>query len=359
MFRFVLFAFCSLISLNATAQTPVYDYMVWADEFDGNGAIDASNWHHQTQIPSGGSWYNNEIQHYTNRVANSYVSNGSLKVVAKKETFTDQGVTKSYTSARLNSKFAFTYGKVEVRAKLPTGVGTWPAIWTLGKNIIEPGGFWSGTDGTVSWPACGELDIMEHWGSNQDYISSAIHSPSSFGNTMNVGGRVIAGVSTNYHLYTMEWSPDKIVFSVDGVEHYTYEPAIQNAETWPFDADQYLLLNVAVLPNIDPAYTESSMEIDYVRVYQETPLSVNDITKTNTVVVYPNPAKNYIHIALSKAHIGGTLSMYTMLGALIDEHQIIDSEVQIDLTRYQEGVYFLKIESEAGVVSKKIIKSSN
>jgi beta-glucanase (GH16 family) len=97
-------------------------------------AIDSSKWFHQTLLPNGSSWYNGEQQHYTDRTENSYVSNGTLKIVAKKERYRDQNVTKDYTSARLNSKYAFQYGTVEVRAKLPSGVGTWPAIWTLGKK---------------------------------------------------------------------------------------------------------------------------------------------------------------------------------------------------------------------------------
>ena len=135
------------------------------------------------------SWYNGELQHYTDRIENSYVQNGHLYLVAKNETFTDQGVTKNYTSARLNSKFAFTYGRIEVRASLPIGEGTWPAIWMLGKNISEPGAYWETQGfGTTSWPACGEIDIMEHWGSDQDYVQSALHTPSSSGNTVNKGG---------------------------------------------------------------------------------------------------------------------------------------------------------------------------
>ena len=244
--------------------------MVWSDEFDGNGPINSNNWFHQTQLPNNGSWYNDEIQHYTNRIDNSSVSGGILKITAKKETFTDQGYTKEYTSARLNSKFAFKYGKVEVRAKLPTGYGTWPAIWMLGINNTEPGGYWSSIYGTTSWPGCGEIDIMEHWGSNQNYIQSAIHSPSSYGNTVNHGGSVINNASTDFHIYTLEWSSEKIVFKVDGIKHYTYNPEIKNDDTWPFDAAQYLLLNIAIEPSIDAAFTESDMEIDYVRVYQET-----------------------------------------------------------------------------------------
>ncbi|MFD0779162.1 hypothetical protein ACFQZF_12395 [Flavobacterium myungsuense] len=97
----------------------VYKDLVWSDEFDNNGAVNANNWFHQTQIPSGGSWFNNEVQHYTNRLSNSFVEAGNLNIIAIKEDFRDQNVTKQYTSARLNSKFAFTYGRVDIRAKAP------------------------------------------------------------------------------------------------------------------------------------------------------------------------------------------------------------------------------------------------
>ena len=191
--------------------------LVWHDEFEGNGEINSENWFHQTQLPLGGSWYNGEIQHYTNRTENSYVSNGTLKIVAKKETFTDQEYTKEYTSARLNSKYAFTYGKVEIRAKLPEGIGTWPALWMLGKNIDEPGAYWQTEGyGTTPWPACGEVDIMEHWGSNQNYIQSAIHTPSSYGGTINHGGQYISTASSDFHVYIIEWSEEEMHFSVDG-----------------------------------------------------------------------------------------------------------------------------------------------
>lgn len=243
--------------------------LVWSDEFNSNGAINSENWFHQTQLPLSGSWYNGEIQHYTDRTDNSYVSNGTLKIVAKAETFTDQGYTKEYTSARLNSKYAFTYGKVEIRAKLPQGIGTWPALWMLGKNINEPGAYFQTQGyGTTPWPACGEVDIMEHWGSNQNYVQSAIHTSSSYGGTINLGGQYISTASSEFHVYTVEWSEEEMVFSVDGNIHYIYNPAIYNTDTWPFDSELYLLLNIAIQPGISSSFTESSMEIDYVRVYQ-------------------------------------------------------------------------------------------
>ena len=216
--------------------------LIWNDEFDGSGAIDPSKWFHQTQLPNGNSWFNNELQHYTNRLDNSYVSDGTLKIVAKKETYTDQGQTKEYTSARLNSKYAFTYGKVEIKAKLPEGVGTWPAIWMLGQNISEPGAYWQTQGyGTTSWPHCGEIDIMEHWGANQNYVQSALHTPSSYGATINHGGQYISNATTQFNVYTLEWTSEQMIFSVNGYVHYTYNPDIQNSETWPFDSPQYLL----------------------------------------------------------------------------------------------------------------------
>ena len=242
--------------------------LVWSDEFESNGTVNSEKWHHQTLLPNGYSWYNSELQHYTNRIQNSYTENGLLKIVAIKENFTDQGHTKQYTSARLNSKFSFTYGKVEVRAKLPYGVGTWPAIWTLGKNINEPGGYWTNSFGTTSWPACGEIDIMEHWGDNQNYVQSATHTPSSYGGTINHGGQTISTASSEMHTYTLVWTAEKLVFSVDDVVHYTYNPPVKDSNTWPFDSEQYLLLNLAIEPDIIPNFTQSAMEIDYVRVYQ-------------------------------------------------------------------------------------------
>ncbi|MCL6267208.1 glycoside hydrolase family 16 protein [Flagellimonas myxillae] len=247
-----------------------FDTLVWSDEFDGEGPIDTNKWFQQTQLPPGGSWWGGLVQHYTDREANAYQKDGNLYMMAKKETFEDQGETKQYTAARLNSKFAFTYGKVEVRAKVPKGVGTWPAIWMLNKNISEAGAYWEQQGfGTTSWPHCGEIDIMEHWGKNQDFVQSAVHNGSSYGHTVkNLGGQHIKTASDQFHVYVLEWTPEKMTFSVDGKVHYTYNPAVKNADTWPFDMDYYILFNIAIEPDIDPNFTESPMVVDYIRVYQ-------------------------------------------------------------------------------------------
>jgi beta-glucanase (GH16 family) len=253
-----------------------YNDLVWSDEFDQNGAVSDANWFHQTQLPAGGSWFNGELQHYTNLAANSFVDDGLLNIVAKKETYTDQGFTKDYTSARLNSKFAFKYGRVDVRAKLPVGAGTWPAIWMLGRNVNEDGGYFDAAYGTTDWPACGEIDIMEHGifpSQPTGYIQSTLHTPSSHGNSVNHGGVTASDLQNDFHVYSMNWSPSQITFLLDGIAYYTYDPAEKNADTWPFDKEQFLLLNVAmggVAGAVPPDFDQAAMQVDYVRVYQNT-----------------------------------------------------------------------------------------
>lgn len=333
---------------STTSSTEAaYDFnkLVWADEFDGTGAIDASKWFHQTKIPNGTSWYNSEIQHYTNRTDNSFLDSGYLHIVAKKETFTDQGVTKQHTSARLNSKFAFTYGKVVIRAKLPFGPGTWPAIWMMGKNVKENGAYWFTKGfGTAGWPACGEIDIMEHWGTQQNYVSSAMHTPSSSGNTINKGGRTIPGVSTGFHIYAMEWTPEKIVFSVDGIVHYTYKPAVKDDKTWPFNKDQYFILNVAVLSSISPNFTESPMIMDYIRVYQDSTLTHSGSVDSGKTGYYPNPFNDELNI-----HLGETpqqavdLRVYDISSRLVKAYNFEDNHEKItlnNLSNLPTGTYF-------------------
>ena len=329
----------------------IYTDLVWADEFDTNGAIDAAKWHHQTQLPQGGSWYNGEVQHYTNRIENSSVNNGFLDITAIKESFTDQGQTKQYTSARLNSKFAFTYGRVDVRAKLPFGDGTWPAIWTLGKNINEDGGFWDSQYGTAGWPACGEIDIMEHGLHPTNQVSVAIHTPSSYGSTVNTSIQPLADVANDFHVYSMNWSPDQITFLIDGVGFYTYNPAVKNDDTWPFYLEQYLLLNIAMGGNggaIDSNFSQSSMVIDYVRVYQNTTASTEDVFE-NKFSVYPNPSSDVLNIRTNEPI--DKVELYNTIGQLI----VAKKTTNINISSINRGVYILKIYSGKRIVTKKVM----
>ncbi|MDC1469875.1 family 16 glycosylhydrolase, partial [Flavobacteriaceae bacterium] len=330
---------------------------VWEDNFDTPGAVNSTNWHHQTQvIIPGVGWANGEEQHYTDLEENSFVdTSGNLNIVAIRKNRSDQGLTKSFTSARLNSKFAFTYGRVDVRAKLPKGNGTWPAIWTLGKNIYEPGAFWHSSHGTTSWPDCGEIDIMEHGLGATNHVSSALHTGSSSGNTENTLGINISDVNSNFHVYSMNWSPDQITFLVDGVGFYTYKPSDKNTATWPFDEDQFILLNVAmggISGAVDPGFTESAMTVDYVRVYQEVVLSTDkDLDLDSTLKLYPNPATDKIYISSKKPL--SALALYDVYGKLVLKKE--NNANSIDVSRLNSGVYFLEVSSNSERVVKKVI----
>ena len=350
------FSYDGVLDPDGNPTISIYNNLVWADEFETDGAVNPVNWFHQTLLPNGSGWYNNESQHYTDRIENSYVANGNLHIVAKDETFTDQGVTKEYTSARLNSKFAFTYGRVVVKAILPEGGGTWPAIWMLGKNITENGGYWADEFGTTGWPACGEIDIMEHWGYNQNYVSSALHTPSSFGGTVNTAGIVDENVSQEYHIYEMEWSPDQINFSLDGSLFYMYAPEVQNAATWPFNSDQYILLNIAMEGTVASSFNESDMVIDYVRVYQEgTPTSVSEVEK-GSLKLYPNPASDYLYVETSNEEPNARIEIFTIQGVQVLSQNASGAKTQISISLLAKGTYLTRYRSATRVHNGSFVK---
>jgi len=245
-------------TFTSVKPSPSFTNLVWSDEFDVDGTPNPANWDYDQGTGTNG-WGNNEAQYYTNSTNNVSVSGGMLHITAKKENFSGS----AYTSARIKTQglFSFKYGKIEVRAKLPEGGGTWPAIWMLGSNFS-----------TVGWPASGEIDIMEHIGNDLGTIHGSIHTPSSSGNTVNTGTKFVSDATTTFHVYTVNWTSEKIEFLIDDVVYYTYNPSVKNSDTWPFDANQFIILNVAMGGNfggtIDPTFTSASMDIDYVRVYQ-------------------------------------------------------------------------------------------
>jgi len=228
--------------------------LIWSDEFDIPGSPDATKWGFNIGTGAGG-WGNNELEYYTSRTDNAVVSNGTLKIIAKKEAYSGS----AYTSARLLSKelFSFKYGKIEVSAKLPSGLGTWPAIWMLGNNIS-----------TVNWPACGEIDIMEHRASELNKIYGTFHYPTQV-NPYGDGATIsIPTATTNFHRYSAIWSPASIQLLVDDVVFYT----LPNSAGLPFNQNFFVILNLAMGGNfagsIDPNFTSATLEIDYIRVYQ-------------------------------------------------------------------------------------------
>jgi len=268
---FILYKLNSQEPTEDTTKFSVgFNDLVWSDEFNNEGVIDSTKWFLQKQLPPNGNWWGGLIQHYTDREENTFVKDGKLYLVARKEKLTDQGYTKEYTSARINSKFAFTYGRVEIKAMLPEGVGTWPAIWMLNTNIDEDGAYWDNLGyGEKKWPDCGEIDILEHWGKNQNYVSSAVHNGSSYGdNVKNLGGQKINDVSNSFHIYTIDWDENSMIFAIDGKVHYAYKPKVKNEKTWPYDDNYYLILNIAIEPDIGSDFVESPMVVDYIRIYQ-------------------------------------------------------------------------------------------
>jgi beta-glucanase (GH16 family) len=242
-------------TINATTTVGSTTYpLVWSDEFDGT-TLNSANWTPET---GGGGWGNNEQQTYTSNPENLSVAGGSLLIQAKK-------TGTSWTSARIISKDkrSFKYGKIEFRAKLPSGIGPWPAAWMMGNNISS-----------VSWPACGEIDVMEWRGnptSDANTVGHALHSPSrNGGNPLQPATRsAVANPSTQFHTYAVLWESDKVTFSVDGVDKAALTPVDQPA----FQKEFFLLLNLAmggdyVGNTIASSLSSASYEVDYVRVYQ-------------------------------------------------------------------------------------------
>ena len=238
--------------------------LVWADEFEVAGLPAASRWAYDTERNRVG-WYNNELQYYASgRSENAVVRDGRLVITARLERLSsapDWGGQR-YTSARLitRGKASWTYGHFEVRAKLPCGRGTWPAIWTLGTGGV--------------WPNDGEIDIMEQVGSNPSRVFGTVHTLAGSGGNSVGGETQVPGACTAFHDYQMTWTPGDIRFAVDGIEYFRYRNTGGGRSSWPFDAPQYLLLNIAiggVLGGaVDDAIFPVSMEIEHVRVYQAT-----------------------------------------------------------------------------------------
>ncbi len=239
--------FTSTKPSKSTSYT--YNNLVWEDGFDTAGAPDPTKWNYDL---GAGGWGNGELQTYTNDAENVIVEGGSLKIKAKAN-------GAGYTSARLKSQglYDFTYGRVEIRAKLPGAQGTWPAIWMLGANFS-----------TVGWPDSGEIDIMEQTGADKNAIHGTVHYSGNSGGNGPTESTSIANASTDFHNYTVEWTDSKIEFFLDGVSYHVFN----NDSTTPFNADFFLILNVAMGGTlggtVDPAFTEDLMEIDYVKVYQ-------------------------------------------------------------------------------------------
>ncbi|HEY3319430.1 MAG TPA: glycoside hydrolase family 16 protein [Planctomycetota bacterium] len=279
-FRTVLLSVCVLglgLCHAAGAEKPGWK-LVWADEFDTDGAPDAKKWAYEV-----GFVRNHELQFYTqDRRENARVENGNLVIEARKEKFKNPKYSPDakkddwnkgkefadYTAASLNTHgiVSWTYGRVEVRAKLPQGKGTWPAIWMLGD-----------CRGKVPWPKCGEIDIMEYVGFDPDGIHTTVHTGAynHVKKTQKGKRTTIKAPYDDFHVYAIEWTKEAIDFLVDETKVFTFKNEGSGEDAWPFDKPHYLLLNFAVggawgaAKGIDESIFPQKYLIDYVRVYEK------------------------------------------------------------------------------------------
>jgi beta-glucanase (GH16 family) len=267
-----LLAAVSLLAHGVQARkqkAPKGYVLVWSDEFNGkNGSLpDATKW---TYDIGGSGWGNHELEFYTNRRENARIEHGKLVITARQEAYTGpDGAKFNFTSARLKTQglFSQAYGRFEARIKLPAGQGMWPAFWMLGENI-----------GSVGWPKCGEIDIMENIGKEPGTNHGSLHGPSATNPTADLTATTTlpAGrkLSKGFHVYAVEWEPDTVRFYLDS-KLYATSPSTQwpAGGTWVFNDRFFLILNVAVggdWPGSPDATTmfPQTMLVDYVRVYK-------------------------------------------------------------------------------------------
>jgi len=252
--------------------------LVWADEFETNGSLDSLKWTYEYGYIREG-----KKQYYTDRLQNVRAEKGYLILAAHKEKIKNktpfsierpevkfENDSTEYTSASITTigLAQWKYGRIEIKAKLAGGRGMWPAIWMLGEN-------WQLGKG-VSWPECGEIDILEHVGFEKDSIYAVVHTQAYNGmhNTQPKKSIFIENPYDKFHTYAIEWTAEKITWFLDGKETFQYKNENKTLKEWPFDQPFHLKLNVAVggswggQKGIDDAIFPQRMIVDYIRVYQ-------------------------------------------------------------------------------------------
>jgi beta-glucanase (GH16 family) len=252
------------LPIENTGYTSASDYpgmtLAWSDEFSGN-TLNTADWTYET---GGGGWGNNELEYYTNDIKNSFITGGFFVIEARKEVKS----TYDYTSARVKTqnKKTFTYGRIDIRAKLPKGQGLWPALWMLGNNITQSG---------FGWPACGEIDIMELVGNDARKVYGTVHWGVAGGSHYYIGGNYSLSTgdfSGSFHVFSLQWDASKMIFLVDDVAYYTASKT-DIGTNYPFDKPFFFIMNVAVggnwpgNPNSSTTFPQR-MIVDYVRVFQ-------------------------------------------------------------------------------------------
>lgn len=333
-----LFWTAILLLLSQTSNAQTNWVLLWSDEFSGT-ELNPDHWTHEY---GGGGWGNNEWVYYTANPENIEVSNGSLKITARDESVGPM----QYTSARIITKdhFSFQYGKVEARMKLPLGQGLWPAFWMLGDAIS-----------TVGWPSCGEIDIMEHV-NNSPNASCAVH--------WNNNGHVYVSQQyavdvTEFHTYGAIWTEDEINCYIDGDIYYTFPIGAANGSLTEFQAPFFLLLNMAIggnLPGSPDASTPfpSTMEVDYVRVFQNQPTSL--IEKGKNAIRIIHDANTNDVVLMMNAFTPGSYTVFDIAGKEQASGEISSALQRIDLSEVTNGIYLLQARFATGASTFRLVK---
>jgi beta-glucanase (GH16 family) len=323
--------------------------LVWSDEFDGT-TINTANWVFDT---GAGCWGNDELEYYTNRSDNACCKDGNLLIIGKKETYEGS----EYTSARLKTqgKQSWTYGKVEARMKMPLGKGLWPAFWMLGESIS-----------TVSWPACGEIDIMEHVNTDST-ICATMHWDES-GHQSFGGWKVISGIR-QYHTYAVEWDSTDIKWLIDGEQYFSGNMANNANGNSSFRKPFFILLNLAIgggwpgSPDVTTLFPDTVF-VDYVRVYQNQPtVSLTNPGYSDTELrVSSNPVTENSMLSFNgKQDVNYQIEISDLLGKVYLKKTIrvsVDGkeEVPLSLTALQPGLYLASVKGEGRTNCLKLIK---
>ena len=318
--RFLFLSIFTFIILNSQAQYFLY----WNDEFE-QAEINSANWTHE--IGASG-WGNNELQYYTNSPSNSFIENGLLKIRAKNEPIFNS----QYSSARMISKgkFEFRYGRIEARIKVPMGQGLWPAFWLLGANISQ-----------VSWPACGEVDIMEHIGN--EYQNYGTFHFDSLGHRYHGGSYGLD--PTLFHQYAFVWTPTTMTWLVDNNPYYSVNITNGIGNKEEFHLPFFILLNIAVGGNWPGSPSTSTifpaeMQIDYIRVYKDNSELGLAENQEPLLSVYPNPAGTTIKVQTSNSAIIKDITITSSSGQTIGS-RAINLLGEIDVADLLPGLYFI------------------
>lgn len=333
MKQFFLLAVFGLTAFASQAQWT----LIWADEFSGN-VLDSTKWVPET---GGWGWGNQELQYYTDG-DNLSVSNGSLVIEARAEQFGSN----SHTSGKIITKnlFEIKYGKIEARLKVPLGQGLWPAFWMLGENID-----------VVSWPQCGEIDVMEHI-NNEMEIHGTVHwnanGHAQYGNSVTID-------PSTYQTYSIEWNSDEILWFLNGVQYHSISIQNNGGNTEEFHLPFYLILNLAVGGNW-PGYPDattpfpSQLEVDYVRAYKLDAEASTDKIEQTTFTVYPNPALDQFSI---ESPMDGIAQITSLNGAVISEKEITVGSTGLSVENLDAGMYIVSVlYSNGSTSSQKFIK---